>query len=220
MGATMLSLPPRERHPDEVVRRILLGALSAASVSGVERLSMRAVAAASGVSRGTVYRYFSSRAALLECMNENVRHRWEIVLRELLSSEPDPGRHVHWVMHSLSGTRLGLPESQALYARDPGYVLTYLNRHMHDFVSAIELALAPVLQTAGAVRSGDLTVRDTADLLIRIGISDFLVPNDDAGPFADRLDRRVEAFWSMVGGSTSLPDDRSVPRLRVLPPLP
>jgi AcrR family transcriptional regulator len=199
VSATVLSLPPRDRRPDDVVARILAGALTAASKGGVRRLSMGEVAAAAGVSRRTLYRYFSSRAALLECMNDKVRRRWEAAVEESLRHEQEPTRQVRQVLASFSGTLVELPGHQTLFARDPGYVMVYLHEHMDFFVDTVVRLVGRVLGAAEAVRSGPLTVREAAELLVRIGMSDFLVHDVVSDPAEERLEQRLAAFWSMVG---------------------
>src|SRR3546814_16174415 len=72
-GAIMKLLSPSDLHEKGVkghhpgsVLKLLDGALRALSEMEARRLSMRDISDASGVSRGTPYRYFSSRAEVLE----------------------------------------------------------------------------------------------------------------------------------------------------------
>src|SRR3546814_3804946 len=58
-------------HPGSVLK-ILDGALRAISEMGARRLSMRDISDASGVSRGPLYRYFSSREEVLAAVSEFV----------------------------------------------------------------------------------------------------------------------------------------------------
>src|SRR3546814_8051875 len=71
-------------HPGSVLK-ILDGALRAISEMGARRLSMRDISDASGVSRGTLYRYFSSREEVLAAVSEFVCVRSEEHTSELQS---------------------------------------------------------------------------------------------------------------------------------------
>ncbi|MGX1675519.1 TetR/AcrR family transcriptional regulator [Streptomyces sp. NPDC055400] len=188
----------------EMVQRILAGALLVAAHDGVEALSMATVAAAAGVSRGTVYRYFGTRDVLLECMNERVRHRWERALYEAVQAEPAVERRVHVVMASLPGMAEVLPDSQMLFDNDPAYVLSHLQRRFPEIVQVVARALTPVLDSAEAVRTRVISRHDAAELALRIALADFLVPGGRAGS----VDQRVDAFWVLVGGRVCDADDR------------
>jgi AcrR family transcriptional regulator len=197
----------RATHGAQTVQRILQGALSAATAHGVDNLSMGEIAAAAGVSRRTVYRYFSSRDAVLTCMSERVRRRWEGLLYEGVRAVPAEDQRVEVVMRSIVRMAEVIPESKAIFDNAPAYGLAYLQQHFPDFVEAIVRAMAPVLGTATAVRAGILSEREVAEILLRIGIADFFVPGDGLSS----LSERVDAFWSFVGGQVP-GEDRLRPR--------
>ncbi|KKD06642.1 TetR/AcrR family transcriptional regulator [Streptomyces sp. WM6386] len=203
----------------QMVQRILSGALLVAAREGVAALSMATAAAAAGVSRGTVYRYFGTREVLLECMNEQVRHRWERALHEAVRAEPAAERRVHVVMESLPGMAEVVPDSQMLFDNEPAYVLSHLQRHFPEIVQVVVRVLTPALDSAVAVRAGVVTRQDAAELALRIALADFLVPGGRAGS----VDQRVDAFWALVGGRAGNVDDRhagasgAATLLRVLP---
>jgi len=62
------------------------------------------------VSRHTLYRYFRGREAILECMGEQVRRRWEVVLRSIMCMSEV------------------VPETKAIFDNAPGFALAYLQR--------------------------------------------------------------------------------------------
>jgi AcrR family transcriptional regulator len=180
----------------ETVRRILAGALTLAGHNGVGEVSMGGIAAAAGVSRTTVYRYFSGRDAVLDCMGEQVRHRWEQSLREALLVEPEPERRVRVVMRSLYAIHELVPETKVILERDPAFVIAYVQRHFVEYVQAISWALTPVLDEVTAVYAGLVVGADIAEILLRIVMGDDLVLGE---PTVD-LAQRVTAFWALVGG--------------------
>lgn len=199
-------------HQTQVVQRILTGALAAATRRGVDSLSMGEIAAAAGVSRRTVYRYFSSRDAVLACMSEQVRRRWEALLYEAVRAVPAEEHRVQVVMRSIMSMSDVIPESKTIIESAPAYALAYLQQHFPDFVETVVTAMVPVLGTAAAVRAGMLNEREVAEILLRIAMADFLVPGGGAGA----LPERVDAFWSFVGGQVP-GGDRPRPRLARAP---
>lgn len=189
---------PRTARENEMVRRILLGALSAASRQGARGLSVRDIAAAAGVSRATVYRYFDSRQAVLAGMSDLPRRCWERQLQEVLYSSPDADDRVRLVLRSLFRTLEVLPAAKRHLERDPGYVLSYLEKHMDDLADTIAVALAPALDEAQAVRSGELGRQEAAEIVLRMFLGETLIPSG----CGYGLDQQVIGFWSLVGGRT------------------
>ena len=183
------------RH-EQMVQRILAGALRAAARSGAESVSMGEIATAAGVSRSTVYRYFSSRDAVLQCMGERVRRRWEQVLSEAVLAEAAESERVRVVIRSVQRMHELIPESKIIVASDPAYALAFLKQRFPDFVGTVVQALSPVIGHAAAVRAGMLDEREAAEILLRIAMSDLLVPDGQTVTLAEQ----VEAFWTFVGG--------------------
>ena len=67
------AVPEVELSPSVI--RILSGALDAIAARGVKRLSMSDIIDASGVSRGTLYRYFSNKDQVLSAVAESPSSR-------------------------------------------------------------------------------------------------------------------------------------------------
>jgi AcrR family transcriptional regulator len=194
------------RH-EQMVQRILAGALCAATRGGADGLSMGEIAVAAGVSRSTVYRYFSSRDAVLQCMGERVRRRWEQVLAEAVLAEPAESERVRVVIRSIQCMYELIPESRVIVASDPAYALAFLKHRFPDFVGTVVQALSPVTRYAAAVRDGLLDEREVAEILLRIAMADLFVPDGQTAT----LSEQVEAFWTFVGGAVTGAD---VPRPR------
>jgi AcrR family transcriptional regulator len=194
-------------HRARTAQRILEGALTAATRHGVDSLSMGEIAAGAGVSRRTVYRYFSSRDAVLMCMSEQVRRRWELLLYEGVRAAPAEDQRVEVVMRSILRMAEVIPESKTIFENAPAYGLAYLQQHFPDFVEVVVGTMTPVLETAAAVRAGMLNEREVAEILLRIAMAEFFVPGDGVSS----LSERVDAFWSFVGGQVPR-EDRPQPR--------
>src|SRR5262245_50000065 len=69
--------------------RILDGALQAIARHGLTKLGMRDVCEQAGVSRGTLYRYFPSREALLEDLAAFESERFQQRVGDALRDAPD-----------------------------------------------------------------------------------------------------------------------------------
>src|SRR5262249_18742223 len=82
-----------EHMPPDTRDRILDGATEAIARHGLAKLHMRDVRVGSGVSRGTLYRYFPSRQALLVELSarEGVRFKQEM-LHAIETAAPGPER--------------------------------------------------------------------------------------------------------------------------------
>lgn len=166
------------QHPTtdtDIRNRILDGTLRAIGQHGLRKLGMTDVAAASGVSRGTLYRYFGSRDELLAALFDFERQRFQAAVNSRLANvEPGLPRleaHIEFVLEYLRGH----PALARLVESEPRYGLNFLETHYVSFRSATATILEPML--ADAVDDlGELGIRlDTlADLLFRVLLSFFL----------------------------------------------
>ncbi|HXZ50027.1 MAG TPA: TetR family transcriptional regulator [Usitatibacter sp.] len=72
-------------------RRIVLAARRVFALRGVSRTTMEQIAAAAGVTRGAVYGHFADKAALFQCMREQVKLPLvDVIDSALLDSRDDP----------------------------------------------------------------------------------------------------------------------------------
>ncbi|WP_326731682.1 TetR/AcrR family transcriptional regulator [Streptomyces phaeochromogenes] len=204
-ASSRLVQKPKTVREAEMVQRIVTGALRAASRRGVSGLSVHDIAVSAGVSRATVYRYFSSREAVLDCMGARLRQYWEQALREAIRADPDPDHRVRLVMQSMLSMDDLIPETKAIRERELGFVLAYVQRHFVEYIQVIEWALAPVVDRSKAVWTGALTSREAAEMLLRIVMADSFVPGGRLGG----LTERVDAFRALVGGRVPDSDMRA-----------
>src|SRR4051794_21078385 len=107
-GATLQSCPPadvpeRAHRPaiqERVTAAILEGAAEVFAADGPDA-SMAAVAAASGVARATVYRYFPNRDVLLEALAALAVTRSEAALDAARIAEVEPDEGVRRAVRAL-----------------------------------------------------------------------------------------------------------------------
>lgn len=158
--------------------RILEGTLEAIGRHGLRKLGMIDVATVSGVSRGTLYRYFPSRETLLEELFDYERQRFEVGVNEALASVP-PGQarldaHIDFILGYLRTH----PALAGLIETEPRYVLGFLEAHFESFRRATGAMLEPILSAAGVADQDDVTFESLSDLLFRVLLSFFLFPPD------------------------------------------
>ena len=100
----MKLMPPRdwsdliETDRSGSVLKILDGTLRAISSIGARRLSMSDISDSSGVSRGTLYRYFSSKEDVLAAVSEYICSNFERGIVETAECIDDPIERFRAVM--------------------------------------------------------------------------------------------------------------------------
>jgi AcrR family transcriptional regulator len=162
---------------------IVTAARRAIRERGPRKLTLSAVATAAGVSRPTLYRWFPTKADLLEAMRRTEREHFEAGLTQLINDEDSPARRldaalrylVTYIDHSASG-RDGV-------IADPEFTLRALNEGFRPFVESMVHLLGDALLEVPAVRYGALTNVAAAELFVRLAFSHILVPAADG----DRL---------------------------------
>jgi AcrR family transcriptional regulator len=158
---------------------IVAAARRAIRERGPKKLTLSAVATAAGVSRPTLYRWFPTKADLLEAMRRTEREHFEVGLTQLISDEDSPARRldaafrylVTYIDHSAAGR-------ESVIA-DPEFTLRALNEGFRPFVESMVRLLGDALLEVPAVRSGALTNVAAAELFVRLAFSHILVPAAD-----------------------------------------
>lgn len=171
-----LEAAPPDRVSDEIRVRILEGTLEAIGRHGLRKLGMSDAAAVAGVSRGTLYRYFPSKEALLSALFDYERHRFEDqVNRTLADVAPGQARletHLQLILDYLRNH----PALAGLIETEPRYVLGFLEAHFESFRRATSTMLEPVLGEADVLGRDHVTLETLSDLLYRLLLSFFLFP--------------------------------------------
>jgi AcrR family transcriptional regulator len=177
--------PAAEPPDDPVSERVLDAALELAAASGLQHLTMDAVAARAGVGRMTVYRRFGDKAALLAALGAREGRRCLAVLDA--ASELDAP-----IAEQVAGgfvASLRLVREHPLLARlarfEPERLLSALTGSDGALFALSRDQLAARLrrsQEAGVL--GDIEVEEAAEILVRIGLSFALIP-DTVLPLGD-----------------------------------
>jgi len=184
--------PGAEPPGDAISARILDAALELAAASGLQHLTMDAVARRARVGRMTVYRRFGDKQALLAALGAREGRR---CLAELDAAAPADAPIAEQVAAGFA-TSLRLAREHPLLSRlarlEPESVLGALTEDGGALFGLARAYLAGRLresQRAGVL--GEIEVEEAAELLVRLAISFALIP-ESALPLED--EERVRAL--------------------------
>lgn len=200
--------------PDRTRDRILDGALEAVARHGLAKLEMTDVSAAAGVSRGTVYRYFPNREALVSelAVREGLRFQSE-VLAAVERAPAGPARILVVLRHATQHVREH-PVLRRLLETDPAFLLRALRAEMPLLRSRFGGVLRPLLADTHLVRNGVASADDLLDWMLRLMVSAFLFPESDREDMAEGLTAVYRMLTAPVGRATGA---RSSSRTRTAP---
>jgi AcrR family transcriptional regulator len=182
---------------DETRRRILHGALQAIGDTGITRLSMRGIAEAAGVSRGTVYRYFKNKEEVLLAVSVFDQRRYSQGVRRAVDTAT-PGIDQLRAHLKYSYGFLANHPSRWMVEHEPLFLLGYLTEQLPAMGKALERSLGDVLKGAAVVRSGRLKTNELADLIVRTLISAYLLPGANVEAPLDAVAELITENFEVV----------------------
>ncbi|MBB35949.1 MAG: TetR family transcriptional regulator [Hirschia sp.] len=160
------------------VLRILSGALDAIASRGVKRLSMSEIIDASGVSRGTMYRYFSNKDEVLAAVAEFVCTGFENGIREAGEGISDPILRLKAVLEFYSKyTDENSPGR--VFEVEPTFHLAFFRNRFGRYIRAVVDALEPTFDYLDELLGQSVNREAFAEGLVRIQLSTLLVPASD-----------------------------------------
>lgn len=175
---------PRTFTPTE--ERILIAALGLIGRQGVQRLGMAQIADAAGVARGTLYRYFPSRDHVLAAAADYDEVRFRAGLDEVLDSAHTPEERIGaFVGYAFDFIRQH--PARPLFETEPGFVLSYLLDRLPAMREELVGRLGDALDTVPAVKGGQLDREQIADVIVRLFVSSWIVPETDEASLVDSL---------------------------------
>jgi len=159
------------------VIKILSGALDAIAAKGVSRLSMSDIVGASGVSRGTLYRYFSNKEEVLAAVAEFVCIGFETGILEAADGIDDPLERFRSVMHFYSRyTNEHSPDR--VFEVEPRFHLNFFRSRFGRYKAAVSAALDPVFDHFETLLGARIDRDGFIEALVRLQLSTLLVPAD------------------------------------------
>jgi AcrR family transcriptional regulator len=160
------------------VIKILSGALDAIAANGVRRLSMSDIIEASGVSRGTMYRYFSNKEDVLAAVAEFVCTGFETGMREAAENIDDPIERFRQVMLFYARyTNENSPDR--VFEVEPRFHLSFFRSRFDRYKVAVYLAMEPTFEYLEAKLGKKINTEGFVEVLVRLQLSTLLVPADE-----------------------------------------
>ncbi len=184
------------------VLKILDGALSALITRGARRLSMSDICDASGVSRGTLYRYFSTKDEVLAAVSEFVSLSFENGVRQVAAAESDPMERFRAVMRFYSKyTHDRTPDR--VFEVEPGFHLDFFRSHFKRHKAAVESALDLTFDYIDTLLDAPVNRDGVAEALVRLQLSTLVVPgSDDWTKIWDSVPEVLERWIVILAGRT------------------
>ena len=159
--------------------RIFSGTLNALARQGPKKLTMSDIASESGVSPGTLYRYFKNKEDILSALGDHYMMRLRGVIQEAIAGQPEPADRLRVVFDVMLGFWQDNPATVQLGQMEPGFVLNYIKSVVPQLSGVIRDGLEPALAQSPAIQLGVATVDDLVEIIIRVAISNFFMPADD-----------------------------------------
>lgn len=165
-----------EPMPGSVVK-ILEGALSAIISRGVRRLSMSDISDASGVSRGTLYRYFGTKEDVLSAVSEFISISFENGVRAAANRHHNPMDRLRSVLGFFATfTHERTPDR--IFEVEPGFHLDFFRSHFARHKAAVLDALSVTFDYLDAVCPLPIDREAVSEAFIRMQLSTLIVPAD------------------------------------------
>jgi AcrR family transcriptional regulator len=145
---------------------------------GPEKFTMSAIAAAAGVSRPTLYRWFPSKGELLEALTAYEEEQFDLRLQAVIDAQTTPARRLDAALEFLVTYLDGLMGPDPIGA-DPGFAIQSLARSLAPQTASFVRLLGNAFDAVPAVRRGHLSREGAAELFLRLAYSHYLVPHPD-----------------------------------------
>jgi AcrR family transcriptional regulator len=157
---------------------ILAATKRAIAAKGPGKLTLSEVAAAAGVSRPTLYRWFPTKDDLFTALTEYERMQFDEGLQGVIDGHRTPARRLDAALLYLL-TYLDDSMGSDPIGVDPEFALRSLKDSLSAQVATLVRLLGPALDEVPAVRSKRMTRAQSAEMLLRVAYSHYLVPHAD-----------------------------------------
>jgi TetR/AcrR family transcriptional regulator, repressor for uid operon len=164
---------------NKTVLRILDATLTTLARRGARKLSMSDVSAQAGISRGTLYNYFTDKEDLLRAIAMHVESVFESAVITAVEKRPGLDVRLQVVMEALADVGRTHPEALQVLAVEPAFGIDFLRQIFPQFLAILEQLLTPALELTPAVRTMGLTSGQLSEMILRIVMSAYLIPSSD-----------------------------------------
>lgn len=165
-----------DRRDDKSIQKIMAGTMKAVARQGTHKLSVSDICDASGVARGTFYRYFTSKEDALAALGRHLEDGVSAAFAAAIEANPDPEQRVEVVLDTIIAYRAAGGGFGSMIEVAPGFTLDFIRETFPKLVDVVTEALGPAVEESPLVRSGSLTARQLGELFMRAVISMLLLP--------------------------------------------
>jgi AcrR family transcriptional regulator len=159
---------------------------------GTSNVSARQVCEHAGVSRGTLYRYFSSMEELLQAVALRLRTETDEELDHALEGLNDPSERFDAFLAYTTANRETVRAAHFLHV-EPAFVLKYFENNFAHFIARVNTALGPVFDAWETDVGAPLDRDAICEMMVRYALSETLVPTPEGNtPLPVRLRALVE----------------------------
>jgi AcrR family transcriptional regulator len=177
------------------LQRILEGAIAALSRRGATQLSMTDVCDAAGISRATLYRYFSSKEDLLAAVGEHVSKNFIDGIQAAVAGSRVPIDRLRLVLEFFIGYTAQV-KSDRMLEIEPAFVLKFLQSHFAQHVAVFNQALSPVYDDIEAHLGIRVNRPLVSEMLLRAEQSTIIVPAGRSwSALSEALSRMLEQLY-------------------------
>lgn len=197
-SSTEVRGPPRPTGPNgRSLQRILDGAMAALSRRGATQLSMTDVCDAAGISRATLYRYFSNKQDLLTAVGEHVSRNFIDGIQAAIAPSDTPADRLRLVLEFFIRYTAQVKTDRMLEI-EPAFVLQFLRSHFAQHIAVFNEALSPVyadIETHLGIRINRVLV---SEVLLRAEQSTVVVPAGRSwSSLPEALSRMLEQLYQV-----------------------
>jgi len=198
----------RTRQHASTRSRILDGAARAVARHGLAKLGMDDVSHSAAVSRGTLYRYFGSRAVLLRDLAQHEGHLLQQRVAEAVRAAAPGAERLRVALEHASQHAREHPALRRIVDTDPAFVMRSIRTEFPAIRALMSRLMGPLVRETTPVRRGVATPDQLVDWLTRLMISAFLFPD----PEPEAMTRGLLAVYRLL-----TEPDRARPRRRRRP---
>lgn len=180
-----------DQRTDKSAEKILTGTMKALSRQGTHKLSVSDICEASGVARGTFYRYFTSKDDALAALGRHLEDGVAAAFAAAIAVNPDPTLRVQVVLDTIIAYRTAGGDFARMLEVAPEFTLEFIRDTFPKLVDAVTEALGPAAEASPLVTSGALTAHELGDLFMRSVISMLLLP----GGRSDQVPEMVASLF-------------------------
>lgn len=187
------------------VEAILAATRRVIAERGPEKVTMSAIAAAAGVSRPTLYRWFPSKDDLFAALTAYEKELFESRLEEVVDAQNTPVRRLDAAIRLLV-TYLDDLMGPDPIGVDPGFAIQSLAASLQPQVTSFVQLLGDAFEAVPAVRLGHLSREQAAEMFLRVAYSHYLFPD----PEPEVLLANLRSFAGLSSRSVTRAPTRTV----------